>query len=175
MRDDYCLACRTWNVFALFHPLLCPCECNSFDALDISHSCWELEPFCKYTFFPPSYTFSLCSISVAILKTYLFHIFFREPDPPWLPHHWYGSTTEGGWKDQDRHHAVCRQWKPRPRDLLVQGHASRGHQQQQRADQTASLRYNLIWSDLISWRCYSTWHMERVNYSSGKLQGKRWH
>lgn len=88
---------------------------------------------------------------------------FREPGAPWLPHHRYGSPAEGGWKDQNGHHAVCRQRKPGPRDNMVQGHAACGHQQQQRAHETASFRYNLILSDLISSRCYSPWHTDNIN------------
>lgn len=86
------------------------------------------------------------------------HLFFfltsREPDSTWIPHDWYGPPAEGGWKNPHCHHAVCRQWKPRPRDLLVQRHASCGHRQQQRAHQTASLRYSLMalcWNSVLIW------------------------
>lgn len=97
--------------------------------------------FCLNIFF--SFFFIFWSVCFRYTKNAPLWL-FRKPDPAWFPNHWYGSPAEGGWKDQNRYHAVCCRWKSRPRDLLVQGHASCGYQQQQRPHQTASLRYSWI-------------------------------
>lgn len=64
----------------------------------------------------------------------------RGPDPPRFPLHRHGPPAEGGGENPYGHHAVCSQWKPRPRDLLVQGLPACGHRQQQWTHKTAAVR-----------------------------------
>lgn len=70
--------------------------------------------------------------------------FLRGSDTSWVPYHWHGAPAEGCGKDNYCHNVVCSQREPWPRDLLVQRHASCGHQQQQRANQTAAFRWILL-------------------------------
>lgn len=66
--------------------------------------------------------FAMCLTSVS-----------RGPAAPWFPHHRHGSTAEGGGANAHCHHAVCRQWQPRPGHLMVQRLPAGQHHQQQRA------------------------------------------
>lgn len=67
-------------------------------------------------------------------------VFARGPDSSWIPHHRHGTPAEGGGEDAHGHHAVCRQWQPRPRDSLVQRLPPCGYRKQQRPHQAAALR-----------------------------------
>lgn len=55
----------------------------------------------------------------------------RGPAAPWFPHHRHGPTVESGGANTHCHHALCRQWQPRPWHLLVQRLPPRQHHQQQ--------------------------------------------
>lgn len=57
--------------------------------------------------------------------------FCRGPAAPWFSHHRHGPTVKSGGANTHCHHALCRQWQPRPRHLLVQRLPPCQHHQQQ--------------------------------------------